>query len=120
MSSRATLLALASALLVAACGGEPLTPDRCNIRLASISPDPATLEVGQAVTLEARLASSSCLPADARPDQLRWRSDDPGVAAIDAVTGRVTAVGAGTAQVTLLTAVTQTLLTQSSVVVGGR
>ena len=120
MSSCATLLALTGALLVVACGAEPLIPDRCNIRLAVISPDPATLTVGQAVTLEAQLTSSTCLPADAQPGNLRWRSDNPGVAAIDGITGRVSAVGAGTAQVTLLTATTQTLLTQSSVVVGGR
>jgi uncharacterized protein YjdB len=106
-------------VLAVACGAEPLTPDRCNIRLAIISPDPATLEVGQAVTLQAQLAASTCLPPDAQPSNLRWQSDNPGVATIDAVTGRVIAIQSGTAQMTLLTAHTHTLLTQSSVVVGG-
>jgi uncharacterized protein YjdB len=41
------------------------------------------------------------------------------VATIDALTGRVTAIGAGTAQITLITAKTHTLLTQSSVQVDG-
>jgi len=119
MSSSATLLVLTGAVLVVACGAEPLNPDRCNIRLAAISPDPATLRVGQTVTLEAQLASSTCLPADAQPGNLRWRSDHLEVAAIDSVSGRVTGVGVGAAQVTLLSANTRTFLTQGSVVVGG-
>jgi uncharacterized protein YjdB len=41
------------------------------------------------------------------------------VATIDALTGRVTAIGAGTAQITLVTAETHTLFTQSSVQVDG-
>jgi hypothetical protein len=45
----------AAALLAAACSSAPLSVDRCNIRLAVISPDPARLQVGQAVTLEAQL-----------------------------------------------------------------
>jgi Bacterial Ig-like domain (group 2) len=120
MHNSATFLILTAAVLAAACGAEPVNPDRCTIRLAVISPDPATLQVGQMVTLEAQLANSSCLPADAQPSNLRWRSDNPGVATIDGISGRVSAVGAGTAHVTLFTAKTQTLLTQSSVVVGDR
>lgn len=120
MSSRAWLLVVTAAFLGVACGAEPLNPDQCNIRLAVISPDPATLEVGQAVTLQAQLTeASTCLPPDAQPSNLRWRSENPGVASIDAVTGRVIAVRAGEVQMTLFTANTHTLLTQSSVVVGG-
>jgi hypothetical protein len=120
MSSNASLLVTAGAFVVVACGSEPLNPDRCNIRLAVISPDPATLEVGQAVTLQAQVAEApACLPRDAQAGNLRWRSDNPGVATIDAVTGRVTAVRAGTTEVTLFTVNTHTLLTQSSVVVAG-
>ena len=119
MSGSPWLLILTGWLLVVACSAEPLNPDRCNIRLAVISPDPATLKIGEAVTLEAQLTASTCLPPDAQPSNLRWLSDNPGVATIDAITGRVIAVQAGTAQITLLTATTHTLLTQSSVVVGG-
>ena len=119
MSGNAWLLPVTGTLLVAACGAEPLNPDRCNIRLAGISPDPAMLAVGQAVTLQAALTASTCLPPDAQPSNLRWQSDDPAVATIDAITGRVMAIHDGVAQVTLSTATTHTVLTQSSVVVGG-
>jgi hypothetical protein len=119
MSRSGWLLVVTGAVLLVACGAEPLNPDLCNIRLAVISPDPATLEVGQAVTLQAQLTGSTCLPPDAQPSNLRWRSDNPAVATIDAVTGRVMAIQAGVAQITLVTVNTQTLLTHSSVVVGG-
>jgi len=111
----------AALLLAAACSGELVNPDRCNIRLAVISPDPAALNVGETVTLQAQLTEApACLPADAQPANLRWASDNPTVASIDPVSGRVTAVGAGTAQINLLTAVTHTFLTQSSVEVAVR
>jgi hypothetical protein len=116
VSQKLGLVLSSGALLLAACSGEPLVPDRCNIRLATIMPDPATLEVGQTVTLEAQLADSpDCLPSDAKPANLRWTSDNPSVAAIDSLSGRLTATGAGAAQVSLFTSVTHTLLTQSSV-----
>jgi hypothetical protein len=118
MSSSATLLVVTGAVLAVACGAGPLNPDRCNIRLAAISPDPATLTLGQVVSLQAQLTeASTCLPPDAQAVKLRWRSDNPDVASIDPVTGRVTAVGAGSAWITLFTVDTHTLLTQSSVVV---
>jgi hypothetical protein len=120
MSHNVLLVVSAAALLAAACSAEPLSVDRCNIRLAVISPDPARLEVGQAVTLEAQLTPApACLPADAQSANFRWTSDHPGVATIDALTGRVTAIGAGTAQITLVTARKHTLLTESSVQVDG-
>ena len=120
MFHKILLVVNAAALLAMACSAEPLAVDRCNIRLAVISPDPTRLEIGQAVTLEAQLSPApACLPADAQPANFRWTSDQPGVATIDALTGRVTAMGAGTAQITLVTAKTHTLLTQSSVQVDG-
>jgi hypothetical protein len=116
MSHKMLLVLNAAAMLAAACSAEPLSVDRCNIRLAVISPDPARLAIGQAVTLEAQLTPApACLPADARPANFRWASDQPEVATIVALTGRVTAIGAGTAQIRLVTAETHTLLTQSSV-----
>jgi hypothetical protein len=120
MSRRILLLVNAVALLAIGCSAEPLSVDRCNIRLAVIAPDPARLEVGQAVTLEAQVAPApACLPADSQSVNFRWTSDHLEVATVDALTGRVTAIGAGTAQITLTTAKTHTLLTQSSVQVGG-
>src|SRR6476469_7740528 len=110
----------AVALLAAACNAEPLSVDRCNIRLAVISPDPARLEVGQAVTLEAQLTPApACLPPDAQSANFRWASDHPGVATVEALPGRVTSIGAGTAQITLGTAQQRTLVTQSAVQVDG-
>ena len=120
MSHNVLLVVNAVAWLAAACSAEPLSVDRCNIRLAVISPDPARLAVGQAVTLEAQVTPApACLPADAQSANFRWASDRPGVATIDALTGRVTAIGAGTAQITLVTAKTHTMLTQSLVQVDG-
>jgi Bacterial Ig-like domain (group 2) len=109
-------LVLSGSAAIANCGESPVMPDRCNIRLAVVSPDPATLVVGQEVTLEAQLTSSTdCLPADARVGSLRWSSETSGVAVIDPVSGRVKAVSAGTAQVSLQTAVTHTVLATSVV-----
>jgi hypothetical protein len=98
------------------CADNPVMPDRCNIRLAVVSPDPATLTVGQEVTLGAQLtASPGCLPADAEAGSLRWTSETSGVAAVDSVTGRVKALSAGTTQVSLKTVTTHTLLATSVV-----
>lgn len=109
-------LVLSGLAVLASCEESPVMPDRCNIRLAVVSPDPATLMVGQEVTLEAQLtASPACLPADTEAGSLRWASQNSGVAAVDAVSGHVRALTAGTTQVSLTTAKTHTLLTTSMV-----
>jgi hypothetical protein len=109
-------LMLGGLMVLSGCADNPVIPDRCNIRLAAISPDPATLTVGQEVTLAAELtASADCLPADAKAGSLRWTSESSGVAAVDPVTGRVTALSAGTTQVSLTTVTTHTLLAVSVV-----
>ena len=102
--------------MFAGCEQAPLMPDRCNIRLAAVSPDPATLMVGQEVTLEAQLtASPDCLPADAQAGSLRSASENTGIATADAVSGRVRAIRAGTTEISLTTATTHTLLTTSTI-----
>jgi hypothetical protein len=109
-------LILGGLTVLAGCADNPVMPDRCNIRLAVISPDPATLTVGQEVTLAAQLtASAGCLPADAKAGSLRWTSESSGVAAVDSVTGRVKALSAGTTQVSLTTVTTHTPLASSVV-----
>ena len=105
-----------AAVMLAACNSSPLNPDRCNIRLAVVSPDPATAHVGEVITLQAQLtASSFCLPSDAEPVNFRWTSADPTIATVDAVSGQVHAIKAGTTQIALTTAQTHTLLTTSGV-----
>jgi Bacterial Ig-like domain (group 2) len=104
---------------LAGCGEVPVNPDRCNIRLAVVSPDPATLTVGQEVTLVAQLtASADCLPGDAKTGNLRWSTQNSSVATIDPVSGRLKALGPGATEVSLMTATTQRLLTTSVVQVG--
>jgi hypothetical protein len=103
-------------LLVASCDQAQLVPDHCNIRLAAVSPDPATLMVGQEIALDAKLTSSpDCLPADAELGNLRWSSQDPGVATVDAMSGRSRGVHAGTTMISLTTATSHTLLTTSTI-----
>jgi uncharacterized protein YjdB len=101
--------------MLAGCEG-PMRFDQCFIRLAVVTPDPATLMVEQEVTLEAHITpASGCLPSDAKPGSLRWASENPGIATIDPTSGRVKAVSPGTAQVSLTTATTHTLLTTSTI-----
>jgi Bacterial Ig-like domain (group 2) len=98
----------------AGCESEPINPDQCFIRLAVISPDPARLRVGEGVTLEAQVTDApACLPSDA--GSLRWTSVDTTTATVDALTGHVRAVRAGTTEIRLTTAVTHTPLALSSV-----
>jgi uncharacterized protein YjdB len=110
----------AAAVTLGACNSSPLNPDRCNIRLAVVSPDPATAHVGEVITLQAQLtASSLCLPSDAHPANFRWSSADPTIALVDAVSGQVHAIKVGTTQISLTTATTHTLLTTSGTQVLG-
>jgi Bacterial Ig-like domain (group 2) len=116
--ARAGVLLAGAVMVSEGCGSELTNPDRCSIRLAVISPDPAKLRVGEGVTLEALVTDApACLPSDV--GSLRWTSAHPGTATVDALTGHVSAVRSGTTEITLTTAVTHTPLAQSSVDVSG-
>jgi hypothetical protein len=111
-----TVMLSSAAGILWGCTSNPTNPDECNIRLAIVSPDPAVLAVGDAVTLQAELTEvTGCLPADARAGQLRWTTDDTMIATVDSLTGRLTAVQVGTATVSLLGAVTRTSLAHVAV-----
>lgn len=65
------------------------------VRGITLTPETATLTIGQTQQFAA-----SVTPANATNQQLSWSSDAPGVATVDE-TGKVTAVSAGTAQITV-------------------
>jgi Big-like domain-containing protein len=113
-------LLLGALLVLGGCEG-PLNPDQChNIRLAVVSPDPAVLQVGQEVTLQAQLvAGADCLPSDAQRGNLRWASNDSTIATTGSMTGQVRGIKAGTTWISLTTSVTHTFLTTSGVQVVG-
>ncbi len=72
--------------------------------------------VGQELTLDAQLtAAPECLPSDATLGNLRWSSQDPGIATTDTVSGRVRGIQAGTTVISLTTATSHTLLTTSTI-----
>jgi uncharacterized protein YjdB len=108
---------IALALAVAGCT-HFATGDDCLVNLAVITPDMATLHVGDTLTLRASItAAGECEPSDATPAQLRWLVSDSLVAHIDSLTGLVTARQPGGTGVTLTTAVTRTVLKTSSITV---
>ena len=116
----ASVAALTS-LMLAGCDQTETMPDKCNVRLAVVSPDPARVVVGEEVALVAQLtASAACLPSDAQPGNLRWTSGDAAVATVDVTSGLVKGITAGSVQISLMTATTHTLLTTSEVQVDGR
>jgi hypothetical protein len=77
--------------MLAACGGAAPTPPPA-VTGVSVTPDAATIEVGETVTL-----SAAVLPAGAS-QAVTWSSDTPTVATVSG--GAVTGVGVGTAVIT--------------------
>lgn len=87
----------------AACSGggqdtvaPPPTPPAPTVAQVVVTPSSATLMVGAAVTLTGQPVASSGAPL---PATVTWSSSAPAVATVDA-TGRVTAVGSGSATIT--------------------
>lgn len=95
---RATVAAFLLFALSSACSSpadlEEL--DRCWMDAAPISPQPASLRVGDTVTLSARLGEPrECLPPNLEPAVWRWTSEAPAVATIDSLSGLLTARAPG-------------------------
>lgn len=69
-----------------------------NVYNVSISPASVNLNVGETFQLAANVQ-----PANATDQGVSWFSNNPNIATIDPLTGRVTAVGAGAVDVTVVT-----------------
>lgn len=84
-------------------GGAAPLPDRCNVRIVTITPPLTTLHVGDNLTLSAEYTSgvsAECLPG-VPAASLQWSSDDSAIAVVDSVTGTVTARKVGSTLVWL-------------------
>lgn len=72
-------------------GGEATTP----VKTVTVRPEEPVLNVGSTVQLRTRIS-----PSDATATQVVWKSSRTSVATVAADTGKVTAVGPGTATIT--------------------
>lgn len=91
---------LAAVAVAGGCNDSTTLSDRCFLVVVSVSPPAPSLAVSDTVYLAASYngAAAECrgpVPASA----LVWRSSDATVATVDSVSGLVTAIGAGNAQV---------------------
>lgn len=81
---------------------ETILPDQCFIVLATITPLPPPLAVGDTVRLHATFnAGPPCIPANATQADLRWVTGDTAVVALDSLTGLVRARKPGGAIITV-------------------
>ena len=83
-----------AALVLAACGTTP-PPTNPAVTNVEIDGGDATIEAGETVTLVATVTATG-----GAATTVTWASDDEAVATIDATTGELTGVAAGTAQIT--------------------
>jgi uncharacterized protein YjdB len=99
---RAALLALGAALSSLACQDSNMSPDRCFVVVASVTPSAPTLAPADSVHLTATYnhVAAACLPS-VPTSALVWRSADPQVATVDSARGLVTAVAVGQTQVSV-------------------
>lgn len=87
---------LSGAVVLGGCG--VLDPDLCTGDLSwRVTPTEANLAVGKSVIVEAE--ALGCGGREPLEEEMRWASEDPAVATVNAMTGRVTAEGAGTTKI---------------------
>jgi hypothetical protein len=99
---RSSVTAATLAAAAAGCGFE--NPDHCFIQVASVVPGSPVLNVGETVTLRLRWnAAGDCLPRDTTAKSLRWEiqamDSAEGIASIDSIRARVTALRPGEVEV---------------------
>lgn len=96
---RALLLTLFTGALTACSGDSPTStqPAPVVVGRVQIAPDSAALVIGQTQAFSAQALTAAGAPVSGRA--VRWSSDKPAVATVDA-NGLATAAGAGTAKIT--------------------
>lgn len=82
---------------VTVTAGEKSASCRVEVSGVTVSPTSLSLEIGGSATITSRAYGSAAKD----PVQRVWQSSDPSVAAVDRSTGRVTARGVGTADISL-------------------
>lgn len=92
----ASVCALAVMFGTVSCSDDDKTDGSVDVSAVSVSPQTATVKVGESVTLSATIT-----PSDATDKTITWTSSDATVATVDA--GRVTGVAVGSATITATT-----------------
>ena len=94
------------AVLGACNSTDRILVDRCFILVAQVTPANPFLHVADTVTMRATFSNRApeCLPPDTTAAGLRWISGVPDIIAVDAGTGRLTAVRPGVTQIMLVPA----------------
>lgn len=94
-------LLLASSMIMAACSTEPQTPDTCTVPPVVLTPESASLMVGDTVLAQvAFVGPPECRPITMSLRSMRWSSSDSTIARVSAVKGYVVAKGPGEAIIT--------------------
>jgi hypothetical protein len=112
-------LVMAGLAMLFGCRSAPLFPDRCTVLIATISPNPPALSVGDSVTLTAAYTGAVECQPDAPASALHWTSSDPTVAPVDSLSGVVRARAPGTTEITVHAPGTLAVLGATVVSVGG-
>jgi hypothetical protein len=80
-------------------GCDLLSPKACPADLQwRVTPTEADLRVGESITVRAE--ALGCGGTEPLEEDMRWISGDPSVAGINEITGRITAIGAGSTTIT--------------------
>ena len=96
MTPRLVGLALLPAVALSACIDRPPTVCTDELRV-HFAPSDASITARESFT--ASVSLSSCGGALSLVDTFRWRSDDPAIATVDSVTGRVVGQSLGTTRI---------------------
>jgi uncharacterized protein YjdB len=106
MHARSLALVATATLVTAAsaCSGyDTVTPDQCNIKIVTVTPDDPSLVIAHTLPLHAAYTtgiSPACVPT-VPASSLIWVSTNPAVLSVDSITGVVTGHNTGAISVTL-------------------
>lgn len=101
-ASRRAGACLLAMTLAAACSTEPSTPDSCTGPPVAVTPDSASLAVGDTLVAQAAFVGPVvCRPINMTLRAMRWMASDSTIARVSAIKGYVVAKGPGDAVISL-------------------
>ena len=95
-----SLVLFAAVLLITGCQGPTPISKLGSDQSISLSPNPASIDVGGSLRFSAIVRDKNNNPLNPQP-ALRWSSSDPALASIDATSGIATGVAAGQLQISV-------------------